>query len=51
MKILVCSAGTHGDLQPAVALAKGLLRAGHDVHFASHSKTLPRLYLPIIILS
>jgi sterol 3beta-glucosyltransferase len=36
MKILVCSAGTHGDLQPAVALAKGLLRAGHDVHFASH---------------
>lgn len=36
MKILVCSAGTHGDLQPAVALASGLRRGGHEVHFATH---------------
>lgn len=36
MKILVCSAGTQGDLQPAVALASGLKRAGHEVHFATH---------------
>lgn len=37
MRLLVCSVGTHGDVQPAVALAAGLQAAGHEVRFATHS--------------
>jgi sterol 3beta-glucosyltransferase len=36
MRLLVSSTGTHGDVQPCVALARGLAAAGHDVEFASH---------------
>jgi sterol 3beta-glucosyltransferase len=30
MKILITTFGTRGDIQPFVALAKGLRTAGHD---------------------
>ncbi len=35
MKLLVCTTGTHGDVQPCVAVARGLLEAGHEVEVAS----------------
>jgi len=31
MKILITTYGTLGDVQPCVALRKGLMRAGHEV--------------------
>ena len=31
MQILILTVGTRGDVQPYVALGKGLLQAGHDV--------------------
>ncbi|GAA4997042.1 glycosyltransferase [Actinopolymorpha pittospori] len=35
VKVLVLTLGTRGDVQPFVALAKGLLRSGHDVVVAA----------------
>lgn len=31
MKILITTFGTRGDIQPYIALGKGLLRAGYEV--------------------
>ena len=36
MRIAIATAGSRGDLQPYVALGRGLARAGHDVVLASH---------------
>ena len=38
MKILITSYGTMGDVRPYVALAKGLLQAGHDVTLATSER-------------
>lgn len=35
MHLLVSTTGTHGDVQPCVALARGLAEAGHQVQVAS----------------
>ncbi|MBT2523453.1 glycosyltransferase [Arthrobacter sp. ISL-28] len=35
MKVLIMTLGTRGDVQPFVALARGLLAAGHDVVLAA----------------
>jgi UDP:flavonoid glycosyltransferase YjiC (YdhE family) len=37
MKITICVVGTRGDVQPSVALAKGLKRAGHEVRLLTHA--------------
>ncbi len=36
MRVAILASGTHGDVQPLVALALGLQRAGHQVRFCSH---------------
>jgi sterol 3beta-glucosyltransferase len=36
MRILIPTIGSRGDVQPFIALAQGLLRAGHTVTLASH---------------
>jgi sterol 3beta-glucosyltransferase len=36
MKITICVIGSRGDVQPAVALGKGLTQAGHDVRLFTH---------------
>jgi sterol 3beta-glucosyltransferase len=36
MKILIATAGTRGDVQPYVALARGLVTAGHEVTIATN---------------
>jgi sterol 3beta-glucosyltransferase len=36
MKILIPTIGSRGDVQPFLALAQGLIRAGHKVTLASH---------------
>lgn len=36
MKILLAPNGSHGDVRPQVALAQGLKKAGHEVHFLSY---------------
>jgi UDP:flavonoid glycosyltransferase YjiC (YdhE family) len=36
MKILIPTIGSRGDVQPFIALAQGLKRAGHTVTLASH---------------
>jgi sterol 3beta-glucosyltransferase len=36
MKILIPTIGSRGDVQPFIALAQGLVRAGHTVTLASH---------------
>ncbi len=36
MKIIIPTIGTRGDVQPFIALALGLLRAGHRITLASH---------------
>lgn len=36
MKIVIPTIGSRGDVQPFIALAQGLLRAGHDASLASH---------------
>jgi sterol 3beta-glucosyltransferase len=41
VKIAVVTAGTRGDVQPYVAVAKELLRLGHDVTFATHDEFAP----------
>ena len=38
MRILILTVGTRGDVQPCVALAKGLVRAGHDVQLCAHAR-------------
>jgi len=35
MKVLITTLGTRGDVQPFVALARGLLAAGHEVVLAA----------------
>src|ERR1700743_2137402 len=35
MRITVIAVGTRGDVQPLIALAKGLRKAGHAVRFAT----------------
>lgn len=37
MKIILPTIGTRGDVQPYIALALGLLKAGHTVTLATHS--------------
>ena len=41
MRIVVGTTGTRGDVQPCVALAKGLQRAGFDVVLATHEDFEP----------
>jgi sterol 3beta-glucosyltransferase len=36
MRILIPTIGTRGDVQPFIALAHGLIQAGHEVRLASH---------------
>lgn len=36
MRIAIPTIGSRGDVQPFIALAQGLARAGHDVRLASH---------------
>lgn len=36
MHILVIASGSRGDVQPYIALAKGLVQAGHSVRFVTH---------------
>lgn len=36
MKVTICVVGSRGDVQPAIALGKGLLRAGHDARLFTH---------------
>ena len=36
MRILIPTIGSRGDVQPFIALAQGLIRAGHYVILASH---------------
>jgi UDP:flavonoid glycosyltransferase YjiC (YdhE family) len=36
MNVVIPTIGTRGDVQPYIALARGLLRAGHTVTLASH---------------
>lgn len=36
MKILILATGSRGDIQPYVALGKGLKDAGHHIRFVSH---------------
>lgn len=36
MRIALMASGSRGDVQPYVALGKGLLNAGHDVYLVSH---------------
>lgn len=36
MNITLCVIGSRGDVQPTVALAKGLMRAGHGVRLFTH---------------
>jgi sterol 3beta-glucosyltransferase len=36
MRIILPSIGTRGDVQPYIALALGLLKAGHRVTLATH---------------
>jgi sterol 3beta-glucosyltransferase len=37
MKITICVVGTRGDVQPTVALGKGLKQAGHEVRLLTHA--------------
>ncbi|MBU6399510.1 MAG: glycosyltransferase [Verrucomicrobia bacterium] len=37
MRLVVFANGTHGDVEPHVALAAGLRAAGHQVRFCTHS--------------
>ncbi|WP_454855600.1 glycosyltransferase [Promicromonospora soli] len=39
MKALIITHGTRGDVQPFIALARALLRAGHDVLLAAPAET------------
>jgi sterol 3beta-glucosyltransferase len=41
MKILIPTIGSRGDVQPFIALAQGLRRAGHKVTLASHPVMRP----------
>lgn len=36
MKITICVIGSRGDVQPTIALGKGLSQAGHDVRLFTH---------------
>lgn len=36
MRILITASGSRGDVQPYIALAKGLAQAGHTVRFVTH---------------
>jgi UDP:flavonoid glycosyltransferase YjiC (YdhE family) len=36
MRLVVFANGTHGDVEPHVALAAGLRAAGHQVRFCTH---------------
>ena len=36
MMITVCVMGTRGDVQPAIALSKGLMQAGHETRLFTH---------------
>jgi|GEM_PF-3207973 len=41
MHITILAAGTRGDVQPYVAVGKGLKQAGHQVKLATHSSFEP----------
>ena len=36
MKIVIIASGSRGDVQPYIALSKGLSEAGHEIRFVSH---------------
>lgn len=36
MRITICAVGSRGDIQPTVALARGLARAGHEARLFTH---------------
>jgi sterol 3beta-glucosyltransferase len=38
MRIAIMTVGSRGDVQPFVALGRGLARAGHDVTLATHAR-------------
>jgi sterol 3beta-glucosyltransferase len=38
MKITILTIGSRGDVQPFIALAKGLQHAGHSVVIATHEE-------------
>lgn len=37
MRLTILTVGSRGDVQPYVALGKGLQAAGHDINFATHT--------------
>lgn len=41
MKVGIFTFGSRGDVQPYLALAVGLRRAGHDVFLCGLPRTLP----------
>lgn len=41
MRVLLLTLGTRGDVQPFLALGKGLQRAGHDVTICASSSFAP----------
>lgn len=53
MNLLICATGTQGDVQPCVALARGLADAGHQVEVASATAFQPLIEgarLPFVAL-
>ncbi len=36
MRVAICPIGSRGDIQPTIALAKGLMQAGHEVRLFTH---------------
>lgn len=43
MRVALIAAGSRGDVQPFIALARGFQRAGHSVHIATHGEWRPYL--------
>lgn len=41
MRVAVLTTGSRGDVQPILALSRGMLRAGHDVLVATHERFRP----------
>ena len=41
MRIAIIGSGSRGDVQPYIALGKGLVQAGHAVRFVTHHNYKP----------
>jgi len=41
MRILIIATGSRGDVQPYIALGKGLQYAGHKIRFLTHQNFVP----------